>query len=83
MSDEVVHEWRVTGEPGEGFPTYSYVWASNTKHFEPGRLGKEITAEEAARSFVMESGPWREGPHLHHRTVMRSEWRQMWQGARP
>lgn len=62
--NEVVHEWRVTGEPGDGYPSYSFTWRSDDDRWPTPKQ-----AEAAARLFVSRVAPWDEGPHLHHRTV--------------
>ena len=54
----VVDEWRVTGDPGPGYPPYVYVW----------------TDEKPARTFADEMRGWVDGPHLHHRTVTYGPW---------
>lgn len=74
----VREEWMVTGEPGELFPSYRFVFGS------PIRLasGKDADPEAAAREFVdgienATAGPWREGPHLHKRTVTETPWEEV------
>lgn len=65
-------EWRVTGDPGEGFPPYEFVWS-------PLRNPDHATEGEA-RGFVrlIESvGGWPDGPHLHKRTVTVTEWQEV------
>lgn len=66
----VTHEqWRVTGEPGAGFPSYSFTWP---------RPGVPENAERRARQFVatvLAHGDWADGPHLSRRTVYESAWR--------
>ena len=71
-------EWRVTGQPGSGYPPYEYVWSR--------RITPDLADPEApARAFVanVETGParsggirtpWVDGPHLSKRTVVISEW---------
>jgi hypothetical protein len=61
-------EWRVTGDPGEGYPPYAFT-------FSPKR-GDEDPAS-AARGFmrlVVQHGRWPDGPHLHRRTVAMTDW---------
>lgn len=57
-------EWRVTGDPGEGYPPYAFT-------FSPGR--GDADPEAAARKFVKlmhaGHGRWLDGPHLHKHTV--------------
>ena len=76
---EVVHEWRVTGEPGQGYPSYSFTWRSGDD-----RWPTPEQAEAAARAFVAQFPkmwnempslePWVEGPDLSHRTVTYTDW---------
>lgn len=66
---EIVHEWRVTGEPGPGYPSYSYVWRSSDE-----RWPSPEEAEAAARKFAEVFSPWVEGPFIHHRTVTYTDW---------
>ena len=74
-------EWR--------FPHYSYVWKSSNMYNKRGRLDGElvITAEQAARSFVERAKekredvlPWKDGPHLHMRTVVYTDWDEVTDG---
>lgn len=63
-------EWRVTGDPGGGFPLYEFTWS-------PMRNSHLGDPEAGARGFValIESvGGWPEGPYLSHRTVTVTEW---------
>lgn len=72
MSDEATtyEEWRVTGDPGEGYPPYQFTWSPVNGHDDP---------EGSARGFLalLDSvhDLWRDGPHLHHRTVTATAWR--------
>lgn len=65
-------EWRVTGEPGEGYPPYEFT-------FSPVR--GESDPEAKARGFVALIGSvgevWAVGPHLHRRTVTVTEWAEV------
>ena len=64
-------EWRVTGEPGHGFPTYDFTYSlrSNPRGKDP---------EAAARAFMAHLNgvvdSWDDGPHLSHRTVTEGDW---------
>lgn len=63
-------EWRVTGDPGEGFPPYTFTWSS------VGPSAWEFPENEA-RNFVrliQDHGGWPDGPHLLRRTVTVAEW---------
>lgn len=64
-------EWRITGDPGEGYSPYEFTWSpARNPH-----LGDD--PEKGARGFVrlIESvGGWPDGPHLHKRTVTVTEW---------
>ena len=61
----VREEWRVSGDPGPGYPPYSFVWP---------RPGQNEGGEERARAFynlVTDNWHirWDDGPYLHHRTI--------------
>jgi hypothetical protein len=60
MSEEwtVRDEWRVTGEPGKGYPPYHFVFDD----------------EDEARAFVAAMRKWDDGPHLEHRQVAETAW---------
>lgn len=65
-------EWRVTGDPGGGFPPESFTWSP------VGPPAWEFPESEA-RNFMrlIESvGGWPDGPHLHRRTVTVTEWEE-------
>lgn len=63
-------EWRVTGEPGQGFGPYKFTWSPKRGDEHP---------EDKARNFVRvierSDDPWTDGPHLQHRTVVVTSWR--------
>lgn len=64
----VFEEWRVTGDPGDGHPPYSFTFSPKRGDADP---------EDAARNFVALStqhGWWRDGPHLHRRSVTETPW---------
>lgn len=66
-------EWRVTGDPGEGFPPYTFTWS-------PYGYPATGDAEGEARGFVRMireawDTPWTDGPHLHKRTV--TDWTEV------
>ncbi len=62
-------EWRVTGDPGDRYPPYSFVWTP---------LRGDTDPEASARGFIAliaeHGGTWRDGPHLHRRTVTETPW---------
>lgn len=60
-------EWRVTGQPGRGYPPYEFTWST----LRNPHLGE---AEGAARAFMAQELDWDDGPHLHRRTVTITEW---------
>lgn len=58
-------EWRVSGDPGQPYGFYNFVWP---------RPGSNEDGEKEARAFVAmitQPGrvPWVDGPHLHYRIV--------------
>jgi hypothetical protein len=62
-------EWRVTGEPGNGYPAYDFTWSR--------RQTPDQDPEKAARSFIeliADGIGWQDGPHLSRRTVTETEW---------
>jgi hypothetical protein len=66
-------EWRITGDPGEGYPGYHFVWS---RRLQPH---KDADPEQSAREFVRRvrqawEMPWASGPHLSRRTVVIGEW---------
>lgn len=64
-------EWRVTGEPGHGYPTYEFVWSPLINP----QLGD---AKEAALAFIEKiwiRDDWLIGPYLSHRTVTVTDWK--------
>jgi hypothetical protein len=63
-------EWRVTGQPGGGYPPYEFVWSRRL------RPAAEDDPEAAARRFIEVVGPesWAGGPYLSRRTVVISDW---------
>jgi hypothetical protein len=64
----VIEEWRVTGDPGHGYPPYQFIWSTATS----------ADPETPARAFVemvRDRHDWVDGPNLHYRTVTYSEWR--------
>lgn len=70
MSERRYEEWRVTGDPGHGYPPYEFTWSTWT---DPDR-----DPGQAARAFISEvadhKGGWVDGPHLSRRTVTVTEW---------
>lgn len=70
MAEQVVHEWRITGEPGRGtYPHYEFTFRSGDERWPTPDL-----AETAAREFVEKMQGWDDGPHLSHRTVTYTDW---------
>lgn len=71
-----VNEWRVTGEPGNGWPSYSHTWRSDRMYDDSSRAegALTLTAEQAARRFAESVGPWDEGPAVSRRTVITTRW---------
>lgn len=72
----VYEEWRVTGDPGDGFSPYAHTWSQ----FLNPELGED--AEVRARGFeslvrMSHQPQWRDGPHLSRRTVTVSEWERI------
>lgn len=69
-------QWRITGNPGPGFPPYAFTWTN-----QPDARGRVTTDPEAeARDFtrlMREHDSWTDGPHLHKRTVTVTEWEQV------
>jgi hypothetical protein len=59
-----VEEWRITGDPGHGYPPYRFTFRSD-QYQDP---------EASARKFCELGGDWANGPHLSHRTVTYSAW---------
>lgn len=59
-----VEEWRVTGDPGHGYPPYRFTFRSD----------RYETPEEAARKFCELGQDWADGPHLAHRTITYTAW---------
>jgi hypothetical protein len=69
-------EWRVTGNPGPGFPPYAFVWTN-----QPDARGRVTPRPDwEALDFVQlmrENDNWADGPHLHRRTVAVTDWEQV------
>lgn len=70
-SPSLTHEeWRVTGDPGDSFPPYEFTFSPRRGYADP---------EHSARGFIAlvnNTVGWRDGPHLHRRTVTVTEWTQ-------
>lgn len=64
-------KWRVTGDPGHGYPPYKYTWSDRE---EPDKGA----AKHAAWAFLahIQGLPhsWDSGPFLHCQTITESEW---------
>lgn len=56
-----IDEWRITGDPGDGFPPYRFTFRSD-EYEDP---------EASARKFCELSAKW---AHLSHRTVTYTAW---------
>lgn len=65
----IVQEWRITGDPGQGYPYYVFVFRSDDPRWE-GEAEQKARAQHA----VMAEGNWDDGPHLQHRTVTYTPW---------
>jgi len=63
-------EWRVTGDPGRGYPLYDFVFGSPTRR----AMGEDTDPETAARDFLARTRDWLHGPRLQSRTVTYTEW---------
>ena len=64
-------EWRVTGQPSHGFPDYNFTWSPDLNP----HLGDPETAARAFAGRIRHSEfAWTDGPHLHRRTVTRTDW---------
>lgn len=61
---EVREEWICTGEPGDGYPPYRFVWPAPGQSAEDGRRGAAAFVAQASRHG------WVAGPVLHHRLVI-------------
>lgn len=68
---DVVHEWRITGDPGEGYPPYNFLFRSDDIRWQGDAA--ELNAR-AQLAIMAEHGDWRDGPYLHHRTVTYGPW---------
>ncbi|MBM0235944.1 hypothetical protein JNW88_00380 [Micromonospora sp. ATA32] len=77
MSGQTFEEWRVTGDPGGGYPPYEFTWS-------PMRNPHLGDPERGARGFLaaIESvgGRWADGPHLSRRTVTVTDWEEVTNG---
>jgi hypothetical protein len=64
QAPRTVEEWRITGEPGSGYPSYRFTFSSD----------RYETPQEAARAYVEAMTDWDDGPHLEHRTITYTAW---------
>jgi hypothetical protein len=64
-------EWRVTGEPGQGYRPYSFTWSPSTR---PGLHDLEGEARGFIALLKDVGETWIDGPHLHKRTVTVTDW---------
>jgi len=62
-------EWRVTGDPGGEFGAYSFIWSKARGDEQP-----EVPARLLMRRLEDQDEPWKDGPHLHRRTVTVTDW---------
>jgi hypothetical protein len=78
MSTTIREEWEVTGDPGENYPAYRWVFGSprfNNDGESVRRLGD--TPEEQARSFMrVVTRNWPVAT-LRRRTVTETEWEEV------
>lgn len=72
--DEIFEEWRVTGDPGEGYPKYDFVYSPdrNPHLGDPEQMARKFMAMLAERT-----PPWLDGPHLSKRVVRRTQWEEV------
>lgn len=65
-----ITEWRVTGQPGEGYPEYDFTWSPLLGNTHGG------SAETLARQFMTMNSirQWEDGPHLWSRKIVFSGW---------
>lgn len=68
QTPDVVHQWRITGQPDGGYPPYDYTWSSS----DPRWLGE--VAELCARGFLHRVTPAWTDVTFTHRTVTYSSW---------
>lgn len=66
MGDQprTIDEWRITGNPGHGYPPYWFTFYGDV-YEDP---------EASARKFCELARDWADGPHLSHRTVTYTAW---------
>lgn len=62
-------EWRVTGDPGGGFPLYEFTFSPMRADPDPEAAARGLVA------LIAETGGWPDGPHLHSRTVTVTAWK--------
>jgi len=76
MADEAgtYEEWRVTGDPGQGYPPYDFTWS---KRLNPHLGDPEHGAHRFAEMIRGTPPPWMDGPHLSRRTVVVGEWTEV------
>jgi hypothetical protein len=64
-------KWRITGDPGPGYPPYTYTWSSRENP-------DESAAEHSARAFLARiqglARSWERGQFLHCQTITESAW---------
>jgi hypothetical protein len=65
-------EWRVTGEPGQGYPPYSFTFGSPTRL----AMGEDEDPEASARASIAGIA-WDDGPHLWKRTIIETPWEEV------
>lgn len=78
---EIYQEWRITGQPAYygiiHFPPYDVTLSK----YSPKNVLLDRDPEMVAREFMMQQAEegresWENGPHLHSRWVIRTEWRE-------
>jgi hypothetical protein len=69
MTAGTFDEWRVTGDPGDGFPPYNFTWSPLRND-----LGDPETEARAFVALIHSHGRWPDGPHLHRRTMTVTDW---------
>lgn len=63
-------EWRVTGDPGDGYRPYVCTWG-------PSDCEDPELSARGFVSLIRSASSWPVGPHLHHRTVTLTAWEEV------
>jgi hypothetical protein len=69
VSVTTYEEWRVTGNPGDGYEPYRFTFSPQRGDADP-----ETVACNFVRLIHKGDRPWTDGPHLHRRTVTVTDW---------